>query len=570
MKKRKIKILIRILGLATALMSFVNSAEAQTFQIKDDSSLSNYLAAIYAREHGDQNKATQSYMRLLDEEPINLKVLEEAFSYFIFVGDFDNAFKVVQDHYSLSDENVASAMLLALRAFKKKRVPEMNMYLERVTGFGFDTLMTPLMQAWALAREGKTNEGLARLEELLGNDPFEPFYAEHQAFILDYDGRKEEAEKHYLNLINRTEVTSLQPVLNYSAMLQASGREDDARLLLDRFLLKIPASKQLQAAIQKLEKGKKLKSIAKKPEHALAIGFLRTGIELGRDRALLPAIVYTRFATFLHPKLDEAHLFLGNLFSSEDYPELAFAAFDKVNKKGPFLEAALLRQAFVMSGEDNWDGAITLVEEFLVGNPDSVQSLIALGDLYRNQEKYAEALPYYERSITLKGELEPQDWFLLFTRAICYERLERWEEAEADFRKTLEFNPDEPDVLNYLGYSWIDRGINLEEGRAMIEKAVEQRPNSGAILDSLGWAQYLMEEYEEAVENLERAILLEPGDPTINDHLGDAYWKAGREREARFQWDHALKLDPPQGDEKKIALKIEYGLALAESLQDQS
>ncbi len=226
-----------------------------------------------------------------------------------------------------------------------------------------------------------------------------------------------------------------------------------------------------------------------------------------------------------------------------------------------------MRKALVLSSYEKWDEAIAVVTAHLEENPESEDALATLGDLYRNREDFENALSYYERAIALKGEVTNEDWFLLFARGIAYERLGMWQEAEADFLKTLEFRPNEPDVLNYLGYSWIDQGINLIEGREMIERAVAQRPNNGFIVDSLGWAQYLVGDYEAAAKTLEKAVYLEPGDATLNDHLGDAYWKIGREREARFQWQHALGLGPAPDQVEKITAKIEYGLVLAEALE---
>ncbi|MGC2781087.1 MAG: tetratricopeptide repeat protein, partial [Bradyrhizobium sp.] len=147
-----------------------------------------------------------------------------------------------------------------------------------------------------------------------------------------------------------------------------------------------------------------------------------------------------------------------------------------------------------------------------------------------------------------------------YYRGICLERSKQWPKAEADMRKALELQPDQPHVLNYLGYSWIDQGVNLDEGMKMIKRAVEQRPDDGYIVDSLGWAYYRIGNYEEAVKNLERAIDLKPEDPTINDHLGDAYWRIGRKLEAKFQWAHARDLKPEAEEQPKIEAKIQNGL----------
>lgn len=556
---------------ALAVVSLLVTGCASTPQYTPgrESGFSDYLLAVYASTQGDRELASRSYLKVLKQNPGNEKLLNEASSYFLFNGEYANALKIAGDFYSLNPDDTTNSMLLALQAFKKGDLSAMEEYLTHVKGFGLDTLMAPIMRAWGEAAAGNADAALDALKPLLATKPFEPFYDENRALILDYSGLDAEAEAAYARLIARDDIASLQPALNYSALLQSQGRGDEALAVLQRFQAMVPGNTQLEDAVRRLQAGRRFSVIARDTNAALAAAFLYTGVELGRDRAFLPAIVYTRFALYLDPGLDEGHLYLGNLLAGEENPALALEAYSRVNPAGPFGEIALLRQALVLSEHDQWDEAIRLARDHLAENPESFDALVTLGDLHRNREDYSEALDYYEAAIALRGDILPEDWFLLFTRAIAYERLGRWAEAEADFLKVLEFRPNEPDVLNYLGYSWIDLGINLEEGRKMIERAVEQRPDSGFIVDSLGWAEYLTGDYEAAVESLERAVFLEPGDPTLNDHLGDAYWKVGREREARFQWNHALGLNPAPEERAKIEAKIEYGYTLAEALQER-
>lgn len=542
-------------------------ATGYSFDPNKENAYGHYLTAIYARGIGDRERATRAYLELIEREPGNPAILEEAFSYFVFVGDTKNALSLARKLNTYDPEHVPTGMLLALEAFKANHFGAMEDYLTRVQGFGFDNLMAPLLIAWGRAAQGEAEEAFAALEPLQETPAFEPFYAEHYAFIQDYLGMTDKAELSYLQLINRDQVTSLQPVFGYGAILEKSGRKEDARNLYRKALGDLPGNRQLEFALKRLDRGKSPFHIARDPEKAVAAAFLRTAVELGRDRAFLPATVYARFAAYLDPHFDEAYLFLGNLFTGRNYPELALEAFGQVAGNGTYATVARLREAVVLSGTGKWEEAQAIGEGILARDPDNEDALVTMGDLYRTRENYEAALPYYERAIAAKGELDESEWFLLFSRAICLERLGRWEQAEADFLRVLDIRPNEPDVLNYLGYSWVDRGMRFEEAREMIERAVEQQPNNGFIVDSLGWAQYKMGEYEEAVKTLERAVSLEPGDPTLNDHLGDAYWKTGREREARFQWQHALSLDPEPEEAEKIASKMEYGLALAETLQ---
>ena len=192
--------------------------------------------------------------------------------------------------------------------------------------------------------------------------------------------------------------------------------------------------------------------------------------------------------------------------------------------------------------------------------PDDPEAIVALGNVLRGHKKFAECADVYSKAVALVPHPEKANWVLFYFRGICYERAHQWPKAEADLKKALELFPDQPHVLNYLGYSWVDQGVNLDEGMDMIHRAVEQRPDDGYIVNSLGWAYFRIGNYDEAVKNLERAVELKPDDPTINDHLGDAYWRVGRTLEARFQWSHAKDLNPDPEDLAKIEAKLKYGL----------
>ena len=185
---------------------------------------------------------------------------------------------------------------------------------------------------------------------------------------------------------------------------------------------------------------------------------------------------------------------------------------------------------------------------------------MALGNIQRARKQYAECAASYAKGIATIANPEKANWLIYYFRGICHERTKKWADAEADLKKSLELFPDQPHVLNYLGYSWVDQGANLDEGMKMIRRAVEQRPDDGYIVDSLGWAHYRLGNFEEATKHLERAVELKPEDPTINDHLGDCYWKIGRTLEAQFQWAHARDLKPDPDELKKIEEKLRVGL----------
>ncbi len=239
--------------------------------------------------------------------------------------------------------------------------------------------------------------------------------------------------------------------------------------------------------------------------------------------------------------------------------QLAVNTYERIPASSPLKRSAEIQSALDLDALDRTDEAKKQLQRLIAANPDSRDAMLALGSILRERKQYAECAEAYDKAIGTIPKLERQNWTLLYFRGICYERSKQWPKAEADLKKALELYPDQPHVLNYLGYSWVDQGINLDEGVSMIKRSVEQRPDDGYIVDSLGWAYYRLGNYEEAVKQLDKAVELKPTDPTINDHLGDAYWRVGRTLEAKFQWAHARDLKPEPDDLAKIEQKLKTG-----------
>jgi Flp pilus assembly protein TadD len=231
-----------------------------------------------------------------------------------------------------------------------------------------------------------------------------------------------------------------------------------------------------------------------------------------------------------------------------------------VPENDPLRTTADIQTGQILEALERPDEAAKYLNKIVDENPKNEDALSALGNLQRAHKHYAEAIETYTRALAGKNKPEKTDWPIYYFRGISYEREKKWPEAEADLMQALALYPDQPLVLNYLGYSWVDQNMNLDEGFNMLRRAVELRPTDGYIVDSLGWANYKLGRNDEAVKQLERAIDLKPSDPVINDHLGDAYWRAGRKLEAHFQWNHARDLDPEPEDKVKILQKIEHGL----------
>ncbi|MEM7422673.1 MAG: tetratricopeptide repeat protein [Pseudomonadota bacterium] len=281
---------------------------------------------------------------------------------------------------------------------------------------------------------------------------------------------------------------------------------------------------------------------------------------LSRGRNRLIALAYSQLAVHLDRDLTEAKLLIAQILDQDEQYDMAVAAYDTVPDDSSAAVAARIGKAEALQAADRADEGIAAMRRTVDAFPDVLEVHTALGDMLRRESRFEEASVAYEGAVNLLEAIEQHHWALLYQRGITYERSKQWEKAEADFRKALELEPDQPDVLNYLGYSLVEFGLKLDEAEKMIEKAVEQRPEDGYIVDSLGWVLYRFGEFQRAVEHLERAVELRPVDPVINDHYGDALWMVDRKIEARFQWKRSLSFEPTDKDAERIRRKLDVGL----------
>jgi tetratricopeptide (TPR) repeat protein len=312
--------------------------------------------------------------------------------------------------------------------------------------------------------------------------------------------------------------------------------------------------------MDKLKAGEKLPLLVSTAQAGAAEALYGLGASLGRRGGEDLGLVYLQLSLYLSPNHPLALLSLADLYESLKKPALAIKVYERVPANSPLHRNAAIQMANNLDALDKPEEAQKHLEALIKQHPDDLEAITALGNVLRGHKKFSECANVYSKGIATIAHPEKVNWVIFYFRGICYERSHQWPKAEADLKKALGLFPEQPHVLNYLGYSWIDQGLNLDEGMAMIKRAVQQRPDDGYIVDSLGWAYFRIGNYAEAVKNLERAIELKPEDPTINDHLGDAYWRIGRTLEAKFQWAHARDLKPDPEDLPKIEEKLKNGL----------
>lgn len=519
-----------------------------------------YVSGLHARQDKNLDQAASFYKEALKKQPHNETLLNAAFSLAFFDGQRKD-----MEYYARALWNEGSApsfakLILAMEALQKKKFAEVDSYLVNIKGSGFEQLIVPVIKAWAQAGMGNEEGARKALQPLAKMKVFAMMASENLTYIQDYNGNTKSAEKSYRDMIVGRKFRSFQPLLAFTSFLVETGRQKEARDFITHQASIVPNNLHMRDALWRMNKKRQVFSAAKSPARGVGVALLQAANELASIDAKPTAVIYARLATYADQTIEEAQYLLGNLYLANDQNVPALRVYRRLKGESPFAEAAREREAIAMDKNGDFEGAIKLLTAEATKRPKALSLLQTMGDLYQAKGMQAEALVYYSKALSKVEKITPAHWILLFTMAIANEQLGNWEVAEKDFLKALELRPGEPQILNYLGYSWIDRGLNINRAKEMIESAVKQRPDDGFIVDSLGWVHYLLGDYKQAVDTLEKAVKLQPGDATINDHLGDAYWKVGREREARFQWSRALILDATADEQVVIQAKIDYGL----------
>ncbi len=446
-----------------------------------------------------------------------------------------------------------------MRAIKQKQYQVARQQLAQSVRGPITDLAATLLSAWTQANPGDSKAAVDSIDKLSGPDWYSIFKELHAGMILDAAGQKRDAGKR-LEHAHQLDPTALRVVQAYGSYLSRNGTKDDALKDFKAFDEVLPRHPLITEAIADINAGKKLPLVVDSAQAGAAEALYGLGAALGRRGGEDLGLIYLQLSLYLMPSHSLALLSLADLYEGVKKPELAIKTYERIPAGSPLQRSALIQRAIDLDGLDRTDEARSDLEKLISDDPSDLEAIMALGNVQRGRKQFAECADTYAKGLATIANPDKSAWTLLYFRGICYERSKQWPKAEADLKHALELFPDQPHVLNYLGYSWIDQGLNLDEGMRMIKRAVEQRADDGYIVDSLGWAYYRTGNYEDAVKELDRAVELKPEDPTINDHLGDAYWKAGRVLEARFQWAHARDLNPDPEDLVKIEAKIKTGL----------
>lgn len=522
-----------------------------------------YLATRAARFHSDYATAAKYALLALKSDPDNLVLLESAVGSLLATGEVEKALPIAQRMDDADLRSQMAQMVLLGDAVVRGDFAKILQMIEAEEAVG--PLADGLIGAWATMGTGDMAAALKKFDAIAAEPGLRSLAVYHKALALASVGDFESADKIYSGETDGPMQTTRRSVIAWAEVLSQLERNEDAIKILDD-TFGTDADPQVADLRERLEAGERLNlGRIETPRQGIGEVFLSLGMALLQDTSADYVLLYTRLAEYLDPDDVDAMIMTGELLSQLGRYELASAAFQRVPASSPAFYTAELSRAEVLRSSDDLPGAIEVVASLRKSHPAIALVHASAGDLYRQNEQFDKAVDAYDAAITLYNAQGDAPWFVVYSRAISYERLGKWPEAETDFRRALELNPGEPMVLNYLGYSLVEQRIKLDEALDMIEQAVKAEPNSGAIVDSLGWAQFRLGRYAEAVVNLERAAELYAVDPVVNDHLGDAMWAVGRQIEARFQWRRALSLvdndkPNPDVDPDRIRKKLEVGL----------
>jgi tetratricopeptide (TPR) repeat protein len=519
----------------------------------------SYLAARHAGAERDSATAAAYYLNVLKLDPHNPDLLSRTFLSVLTDGDIEEAAKLADRLLQIDRTDRIARLVVGVRALKQKQYSLARQNFSQSVRGPVTDLAATLLSAWAIAGGGDTRGAVDAIDKLSGPDWYGIFKDLHAGLIFDVANSKKDAGKRFERTY-KLDPSALRTVEAYGRYLSRNAGKDDALKVYQDFDKVLPGHPVIKEEEKQVAAGDKLPPLVDSSQAGGAEALYGLGATIGRRGGEDLALIYLQLALYLEPSHPMALLSLGDLYEELKKPELAIKAYERIPASSPLSRNAEIQMAVDLDSLDRTDEAKKRLAHVIAEHPKDTEAILELGNIQRGRKDFAGCADTYGKAIDTVPHPEKSNWVMFYFRGICYERSHQWPSAEADMKKALELFPDQPLVLNYLGYSWVDQGVHLDDGMSMIRRSVEQRPDDGYIVDSLGWAYFRLGNYDEAVKNLERAVELKPEDPTINDHLGDAYWRVGRILEAHFQWSHAKDLKPEPEDLPKIEEKLKNGL----------
>jgi tetratricopeptide (TPR) repeat protein len=522
----------------------------------------SFLAALHAQRQRDVAAAAEYSARALEAEPDSLDFMLRAHSSLIEAGRVEEAAALARRIVRLNAGFAPAHLTLAVAELKAGLNDIARARLAALPIQGINRIVHPLMLGWiemALDRPAAAIIALRPIQEVQG---FRSLHDYHAGLINELAGRFADAEEAYRRALEGDGGAPPRLVEAFGGFLERRGRAPEARALYLRFRPQNPESPVIRQGLLRTLAGGPPTAPPPFPASTAVAGASEALANLAaafrQDNTVVLALGYGRLA--LHLKSDDPATLsiVADILDQLGQRAEADKLYARVDPASIHGFGARLRIAENLHETGDTNGAVRALERLATDRSDRIEPLMTMGNMLREKERFAEAA--YGRAIERLGTPEPRHWALFYMRGIAFERAKNWPAAERHFKRALELQPDQPDVLNYLAYTWVDKGQNIAEAERMLRRAVEQRPNSGHIVDSLGWAFFRLGRFEEAVPLLERAVELLPEDAVILDHLGDALWRVGRRLEAEFQWQRALRNKPEPDLKVEIEKKLRDGM----------
>lgn len=520
--------------------------------VDEPSVYGEFLAGRIALHSGDTEEAARRLAAVSQAVPDNPQLRERAFTAALYAGDVQAAARLAPA--ANPDQPGLESLGKLTQAVDALASGQGAVAVERLSTVEFPhRTAAAVLRPWAQAAAGDWTAALTapeseadRIADLFG--------ALARAQLLEMRRKPAEAETIYKALLADPVAASLFLPM-YGEFLERRGRRADAVALYDQGLQADPEDASLVALRERAQRRAKPPQLPSLTEGAAqAVGFAAAAMSANRQTEL--SMIYLRLALRLDPGLHQGWMLIGDALEKVHDEAAAREAWSRVPADSTYYAESRSKIIYSLQADDQDEAALKMAADFASERPDDLRARLTYADLLRTAGRHAEALTLLDALIAGGAS----DWRLYYMRAISLDRLDRWPEAEADLKQAMSLSSDEPEVLNYLGYAWIDRGLNVREGMTLVERAVAARPRSGAMQDSLAWAHFKLGDYAKAVELLETAVSLSPADPEVNDHLGDAYWMVGRRDEAGFQWRRVLTLNPPAEVKARAEKKLKEGL----------
>lgn len=527
-------------------------------EIPQNADFGSFLVGTYAKSHRDFKTTALAFEKVLKSDLENKEIKENLYLYFVLAGQFEQS---VPYAYQVLDEKPSDFLPLLVvltDQIQQGMYDEAVKNVDKITG-NYQLLLKPLLKAWIYAGLNNQKKALASLDELKNQQNLQAAYFLHRALIFDYFKDTRNAAESFASLMKTDESKNIRVLLLLKDFEARTHALTDKKAFATRYAQLQEESFISKEMLASPNNGERVQT----PIQGISWVFFDMGSAFGQAKNLDLSLFFANLALHLNPQSSITQLFMGEILEELELLEQANAIYAKVKPNQNIFLSVKIRSIMNLIKMGQSDKAINALTQIIKINPNAALFHMTLGDAYREKGDYENALKAYQYANSLVAKRQDKQVApVYFYQGVCLDELGRKKEALEFFEKALFLDGENPIYLNYVGYMRLEQKNDIPRALSLIQKAVAKMPNDGSVLDSLGWAYYLMGNYDQALPILEKAVTLQAGNALMNSHLGDAYWQLGRYREARFQWEHASTLTESSSSElqAELAQKIKNGL----------